>query len=196
MLHVSDDEILAVSVKDKHKAFELAFNQYWQPLFRQAFKKLQSEEVAKDMVQEVFVAFWDNFGKLTGGMQLLPYLYGILRNKVLQHYEKNAVRLRYAMSVATTPEKSAPSAYSLLLSKELQSVIRDEIDKMPDRMREIYQLRKEEQLSAKEIAQKLHLSEQTIKNQLQTATNRLRFRIKGYDSSFITVGLVIIFYGV
>ena len=189
MLHVSDDEILTVSVKDKHKAFELAFNQYWQPLFRQAFKKLQSEEVAKDMVQEVFVAFWDNFGKLTVGMQLLPYLYGILRNKVLQHYEKNAVRLRYAMTVAIAPESSAPSAYNLLLSKELQSVIRDEIDKMPDRMREIYLLRKEEQLSAKEIAERLRLSEQTIKNQLQTATNRLRLRVKGYDSSFITIGL-------
>ena len=189
MLHVSDDEILAVSVKDKHKAFELAFNQYWQPLFRQAFKKLQSEDLAKDMVQEVFVAFWDNFGKLSAGIALLPYLYGILRNKVLQHYEKNAVRLRYAMTISTTPEKSAPSAYSLLLSKELQSVIRDEIDKMPDRMREIYLLRKDEQLSAKEIAHKLSLSEQTIKNQLQTAVNRLRLRVRGYDSSFITVGL-------
>ena len=196
MLHVPDDEILAVSVKDKHKAFELAFNQYWQPLFRQAFKKLQSEDVAKDMVQEVFMALWDNFGKLAAGMHLLPYLYGILRNKILQHYEKNAVRLRYAMTIATTPEKSAPSAYSLLLSKELQSVIRDEIDKMPDRMREIYLLRKDEQLSAKEIAERLRLSEQTIKNQLQTAANRLRLRVRGYDSSFITIGLVIIFYGI
>jgi RNA polymerase sigma-70 factor (family 1) len=187
MLHVSDDDILSLSVNDKNKAFELAFNQYWQPLFRQAYKKIQSEEMAKDLVQEVFIALWDNFGKIDDRMQLLPYLYGILRNKVLQHYEKNEVRLRYAMTVAANPEVSSPSAYNLLLGKELQYIIKDEIEKMPDRMREIYLLKKDDQLSAREIAEKLSISEQTVKNQLLSAANRLRQRIGNYNSPLITI---------
>lgn len=187
MLHVSDEEILSISVNDKNRAFELAFNQYWQPLFWQAVKKLQNEETAKDMVQEVFVAMWDNLDKIHLQTQLLPYLYGILRNKVLQHFEKNEVRLRYAMTVAATPATAAPSVHNLLLGKELQTIIKDEIGKMPERMREIYLLKKEAHLSIREIAEKLHISEQTIKNQLSTAASRLRLRIQNYDSSFLII---------
>jgi RNA polymerase sigma-70 factor, ECF subfamily len=193
MLHVPDEEILSIAGNDRHSAFELAFHQYWERLFWQAVKKVQSEDIAKDLVQETFISFWDNIGKLPAQTPLLAYLYGILRNKVLQHYEKNEVRLRYAMSVAAAPENTEPSSHHLLLGKELQTIVKDEINKMPARMREIYLLQKESQLSIKEIAEQLKLSEQTIKNQLHMAATRLKDRIKGYDASFLVLMAVVLY---
>ncbi|PUZ21535.1 RNA polymerase sigma-70 factor, ECF subfamily [Chitinophaga costaii] len=192
MVHVPDDEILSISNTDRHRAFELAFQQYWQPLFTQAYKKVQQEDIAKDLVQETFVAFWHNLEQLTAETKLLPYLYGILRNKVLQHYEKSEVRLRYAMKVASQPEHAAPSGFHLLVNKELQGILDDEVASMPERMRTIYLLRKDQQLSIKDIATQLSLSGQTIKNQLNAATNRLKERIRRYGAPLLVAGLLLL----
>ncbi|HMI02880.1 MAG TPA: sigma-70 family RNA polymerase sigma factor [Pedobacter sp.] len=191
MQQFSDSHILATAQTNKTKALELAFDNYWELLFRHAYRKLQSDELAKDVVQEVFIAMWENLEKLTAQNELLPYLYAVLRNRILIQYKKNSVRLRYAVDHAKKEESFEPSSHQLLLNKELQSIINDEISKMPSRMREIYSLKKEGDCSIKEISEKLSLSEQTVKNQLQNASNRLKQRLNCYDPSLFKIGLII-----
>ncbi len=186
-----DSEILSLASINKRHAFEMAFNIYWDPLFRQAYRKIQSEDAAKDLVQEVFITMWDNLDQLSQQDHLLPYLYAVLRNKVLMQYRKDSVRLRYASNFTLKEEDYEPSAHHLMINKELQAIIDDEINKMPTRMREIHLLQKEGNHSIKEIAIQLKLSEQTIKNQLYTASNRLKSRLRLYDSSLTIIGLIL-----
>lgn len=183
MSQLSDAEILLIAETDKRKAFELAFNQFWEPLYRKARRKVQDENAAKDLVQDVFIVLWGSFDKLKGNEMLLPYLYAVLRNKILKLFEKDEVRLRYAVKVSSAEENLEPSSHQLLLNKELRAVISKEIDKMPTRMKEIYILKKDKDFSIKEIAQKLSLSEQTVKNQLLSAYRRLKEGLKHYGSS-------------
>lgn len=187
----SDSDILFEAQTNKTRALELAFDLYWELLFRHAYKKLQSEELSKDIVQEVFIVMWENIEMLSKQQELLPYLYAVLRNKVLTQYKKDSVRLKYAVDVAGKSVVAEPSAHQLLLNKELQSIIDDEISKMPSRMREIYGLKKNENKNIKEIADTLQLSEQTIKNQLLNASNRLKLRLASYDPSLLKLALII-----
>ncbi|MNL66360.1 RNA polymerase sigma factor [compost metagenome] len=83
------------------------------------------------------------------------------------------------------PENEELSSHQIFIKKELDVIINKEIDLMPARMKEIYCLQKEECLSIKEIAKKLSISEQTVKNQLQSATKRLKKSIIEYDSSLL-----------
>lgn len=188
---ISEDEILSIAQTNKEKAFESAFNQYWEALYAHAFKKTQSEEVAKDIVQEVFIVFWDNLESFAGQKQLIPYLYAVLRNKILKLFEKDEVRLRYAINSSKFAQQAEPSCHNLLVGKELEGIITDEVAKMPCRMREIYLLKKEEQLSIPEISQRLSLSKQTVKNQLQNAMHRLKDRLKSYDPSLVFMALAV-----
>jgi RNA polymerase sigma-70 factor, ECF subfamily len=185
-----DIEILIIAKTDKKKAFEIAFASYWECLFQHAYRKVQSEELAKDLTQETFIAFWNNLDMLAGQQKVLPYLYGVIRNKTLKLFETNSVRMRYAMNLAKS-EPAADHSHSLLLSKELQGIITAEIDKMPPRMREIYQLKKDDCISIRDIAEKLSLSEQTVKNQLQNAYYRLRLRLHDYEPYLVVIILLI-----
>ncbi|HEY0176886.1 MAG TPA: sigma-70 family RNA polymerase sigma factor [Pedobacter sp.] len=187
----SNSEFSGTASSNKRRAFELAFNEHWDALFRQAYRKVQSADEAKDLVQEVFLALWDNMEKLDMDDHLLPYLYAVLRNKILMQYKKDAVRLRYAMNITIKEEDYEPSSHHLMINKELQAIIDDEVNKMPPRMREVHLLQKEGNHSIKEIAERLNLSEQTIKNQLHTASNRLKLRLRIYDSSLSTIGLIL-----
>lgn len=182
---VTDIDILLLAKSDKQRAFELAFSMFWEPLYRQAFRRVQSAETAKDLTQEVFVMLWSNLDKLTDYDKLLPYLYAVLRNKTLKLFEKDVIRLRYANRMSLAEQIGEPSTHHLFLGKELLSVIKDEVEKMPPRMKEIYVLKKNSYCSIRDIAEKLCLSEQTVKNQLQGATNRLKIRLRDYDPSLI-----------
>ena len=187
----ADQHILAAAQISRSKALELAFEQYWELLFRHAHRKLQSDDLAKDVVQEVFIVMWENIDMLKTQQELLPYLYGVMRNKILSHYKKDSVRLKYAVDQALKHSELEPSSHQLLLNKELQQIIDDEIEKMPSRMREIYDLQKQQHKTIKEIAEILGISEQTIKNQLQNASGRLKSRLINYDSTFLQLGMIL-----
>lgn len=167
---------------NKNKAFQLVFDSYWQTLYNHAYKKVQSKDIAKDLVQDSFVSLWDKIDLLDAEGNVLSYLYAILRNKTLKLYEKDEGRFCYAKSMISNGVMGDNHSQNLLLEKELKAIIDAEILHMPPRMREIYIMKKEDDLSIKQIANDLSLSEQTIKNQLQMAYQRLRVRVSDYDS--------------
>lgn len=176
---------------DKEKAFKLVFDAYWNTLYKQAYKKVNCRDIAQDLVQDVFVSLWDKMELLDAEGSVLAYLFAILRNKILKLYEKDEVRLRYAASVVSDVVPADAYSQNSMLEKELKAVIDAEIARMPLRMQEIYLLKKEDDLSIKQIAEDLSLSEQTVKNQLQMAYQRLRTRVTAYDSSLVMLTLFI-----
>lgn len=186
-----DKQILLIARENISKGFELAFDQYWPILYRHAYKKTQSKDLAKDLVQDVFIALWDNLEKLAQQDSLLPYLYTILRNNTLKQFEKDSVRLKYATNRIVPNDSFELTSHHLLMSKELQGIIDQEIARMPQRMQEIYNLKKEQNYSIKQIALALGITEQTVKNQLHLATGRLKDRVRGYDPSLVAIALMV-----
>lgn len=186
-----DSNFFILVKQNKEKAFQLAFDAYWHPLYKQAIKKVQCKDLAKDLVQDVFICLWDKIECLDAEGSVLAYAHAILRNKIFKLYEKSEVRLRYALSVTAMEAHADQYSQNAILEKELKTIIDQEIERMPPRMREIYILKKEDDLSIKQIAEDLAISEQTIKNQLQMAYQRLRDRVKIYDSSLAVLAILI-----
>lgn len=178
MKNTLETEFFKLVKCDKHKAIQLVFNAYWNTLYQHAVKKVQCKSMAQDLVQDSFISFWDKLDTLNPKESVLAYLYAILKNKTLKFYEKDEVRSRYIISLSSFGIVSDSNAQNIIIEKELKHIINREIERMPPRMKEIYNLKKEEELSIKQIATGLSLSEQTIKNQLQMAYQRLRTRVR------------------
>lgn len=170
----NDQQLLAASKQGDEKAFRLLFEKYWDDLFRIAIKRLHSKEDAKDILQDVFLSLWNNIESIEVVDSLGGYLYTALRNKIFNHFEKHHLRLRKLMEQPYIPVESEETILSAFTAKELKEHIAAEVAKMPEKMRHIYLLSKEVRLSNTEIAELLNLSNQTIKNQLYNALNRLR----------------------
>jgi RNA polymerase sigma-70 factor (ECF subfamily) len=171
-------------------AFGQLFREHRQALLRHALKKLGNLELAQDIVQETFVVLW-NSDMLNKPDEVRGYLYGIVRHKILDEYRRNAMRLRYANERVNKVEEHYETPDQPLLTKELKKIIDQEIALMPERMREIFQMKKQQKLSIAEIATTLKLSEQTVKNQLYRATNRLKERLLTYDTSMVVIGILL-----
>lgn len=159
-------------------AFEELFNRYWEPLYLFALKRVQSEDDAKDIVQELFIKFWLKKDQIVITKNLESYLFSIVKYEVLH---KVSQLLRSEEKKQYYQDNILPQFSEFLdplQEKELLAAIDKQVQSLPERLKEVYLLRKEEGLSIREIAGKLNISEQTVKNQLGLAVKRMRGALK------------------
>ncbi len=158
-------------------AFKKLFEKYWKRIYHVALQKLPREEDASDITQEVFYVIWKNRGCWKIKTNIEAYLQGMLRHKIYDFY---AQRDRLPILIPLDEQEeywhySFQEAEREDYSYENQ-LVRDEIEAMPEKMREIFILGRFENLSAAQISEKLGISVQTVRNQISTALKRLRNR--------------------
>lgn len=170
----SDDELIALLKKSDQSAFAEIYRRYAENLTGFAASKLYNLDDARDLLQDMFVKLWEGREQLHVTSNLQSYLYAIIRHKIIDKIRKNITREEYASALQSLASFFQPPGDKQLEAKELQQAIQHSLNQLPARVKEIYKLSREEGLSNQEIAEKLELSEQTVKNQLSTALKHLR----------------------
>ena len=185
---LSDADLL-VLIKDRNKmAFSVIYRRYWPPLFLHANRILKDKILAQDTVQEVFMSLFQRQEELDITTSLKSFLYKAVQLTILKQFRHAKVRERYEQDLATFLSGSFCLADEELLAKELADIIDTEIEKMPPRMQEIFNLSRKEYLSRKEIAELLNISEGTVRTQIQRALKILQSnRHLGMSMNLMTV---------
>lgn len=173
-LYQSDKDLIERALNGDENAFRHLFDKYWKDLYTIAYRRLPSEEDVKDILQEVFISLWKNIKTITITDSIGGYLTISLKNKIFNFYERDRVKFRILMSQPFSAIQSEDEIYNALQTKELKVVLNGIIERMPSKMKEIYLLSREEQLTNAEIVALLMLSPQTIKNQIHQALKRIR----------------------
>ena len=171
----SDEGLLERMATNDQAAFTLLYRRYWEPLFVTTVKVIGSKEDAADIVQEVFISLWNRRRDLSLTSTLGAYLQTSVKYKAINYIEKNITRRNYLKTLGDLEAASpAPSAEVLLQTKEVRELIQSVIGNMPPKMREVYQLSRQEHLSHKEIAARLGISDETVKKHIQHALQLLK----------------------
>lgn len=176
---LTEHELLDLLKGGDEAALQEIFLRFDHLLYQYAFRKLRSEEEAKDVVQETFIALWNTRKTLKINVSLASYLYRSVLNRVLNIFKHEAVVRKYVGKQQLAAHTETTGTDFLLREKELRKIIEDEIAAMPPRMREIYRLKHQKYLSTKDVAEILNLSELTVSTQVKRALQRLRKRL-GY----------------
>jgi len=171
---LTDEQLVILLKKGDQAAFTEIYLRYAQKLAGFAASKLYSLDDARDLLHDLFVGFWEDRDNINISSNLQSYLFTILRRRIIDKIRKNVTREEYAVmlqSLTTTPYSTTEQ---LVAEKDLKQQIQKALNDLPPRVKEIYQLSREENLNTREIAEKLNLSEQTVKNQLTVALKHLR----------------------
>lgn len=180
------DKTLLLST-DEQTSFKIVYNRYWEPLYKKALHRLGNSADAQDVVQEVFVSLWRHRDTVEVETTLAPYLFTALKYSIItQVYRKAKKGMTVPLAVEEL-EQIEITTEELLEFKELQSILYTEVEALPERMREIYRLSRIEHLQIAEIAKRLNISEQTVKNTLSIALKRLREKLTHYATLCIFI---------
>lgn len=169
---ISDLKLVELIRREDHVAFETLYQRHWPKLYQSAYNVCRERETCMDICQEVFIWFWEHRDSLSFIGSVQGYLLAAVKYKMISHIRKGKVKDSFAVSA-----KSLSEVYTIAESievKELQSIIREFVDTLPDKCGEIFKMSRNEHLSNKEIAGKLSISEKTVENQITIALRKLK----------------------
>jgi RNA polymerase sigma-70 factor (ECF subfamily) len=157
-------------------SFEELFRSYFTPLMLFAKKILVDEDDAREVVHKVFIALWEKREEIDLAKSLKSYLFTSVHNRSL-----NVLRDRKKFSDEELPEVAGDWDVSTQIeSMELEEKIREAIQSLPEKCRQVFELNRFEGLKYSEIAEKLNISIKTVENQMSKALKILREKLAHY----------------
>ncbi|MHA4739113.1 RNA polymerase sigma factor [Dyadobacter sp. MSC1_007] len=163
---LNDEKELLRQVADgDERAFTRLFDHYHQRLGIHIYRITRSEEIAEELVHDVFLKLWLNRELLSGIDNFAVYLFVVSKNAALNALKKIASeKLKFTGldDVAESPAEQ-PDDYRYVLIDEA-------IDQLPPQQRQVYMLSRHQRLSYYEIAFQMGISRETVKKYLQIAT--------------------------
>ncbi len=167
------EEILELFAKDPDKGMELMFRTYFGLVSSIVYRVLNDSALAEDISQEVFLSVWKNRETIKINSSLKSYLATAARNKALNYIRDNKVKFAGGDEMPEVPDMT-PGVEKEIAGQALKKRVTQLIDLLPERCRHTFVLSRFENLTYKQIAVEMGISEKTVENQISKALAFLR----------------------
>ena len=180
-VETSDKSLIDLIRESDYTAYTNLYNRYWRQLFKIAWSKTGSEEDASDLVQEFFIELWNRRAQLKIEKSVEHYLISALYYKVFMHFRKRGFEEKHLQNYTYFLEQPAQHSSNDIADadqeaqyKELLDLVEETVLQMPEKMKQVFDLKHKQSMRISEIAEVMGISSQTVKNQLSNAMLKLR----------------------
>jgi len=183
---VNDAELIRAAQQGDRAAFEELVRQYDQPVLRLALHLTGSEHEAKDIYQEAFLKVYRNLGRFRFECSCYTWVYRIVTNLCMDQLRRRQVRKEDSGVRVTSEgeevdlleqhpdERAGASPEQELMRREMGKRIAQALSKLSPRERMVFEMKHYQGLKLRTIGEALNTTEETAKNTLFRATQKLR----------------------
>ncbi|HEU5400938.1 MAG TPA: sigma-70 family RNA polymerase sigma factor [Terriglobales bacterium] len=183
---INDAELIRGAQRGDRKAFEELVRQYDQAVLRLALHLTGTEQDARDIYQDAFLKAYRNLGSFRFECSFYTWIYRIVTNLCLDHLRKRQVRKEdapvvtdsdgeeYSIIDQVADDRSGASPEKDLMRRELGSRIARALTRLTPRERMVFEMKHYQGLKLRTIGEALNTTEETAKNTLFRATQKLR----------------------
>jgi len=166
-------------------AFRKIYLHFSPKIYGFAFRFLKEKQQSEEIVQETFLALWENRLKFDESRALEPYLFTIAKRLVLDQLRKvvNAKVLREKLLVAIAKQHNETEEQ--IIFSDMLVFAERAIDELPKQQQIVFRLSRMEGLSYEEIAERLSLSKNTVKNHLIVAVKKLKTHFDNQEMIYL-----------
>ena len=186
----SDDIFIGLKRRDE-AALSVLFDTYYEKLYLFAEKYIYDSDKEHDIVQDVFLKIWENAERLELTSSIQHYLFASVRNGCLNYLKSLQIEDRNNRKYAEAYIES--QNVDMVDDEELLARVRQVLDELPEKCREVCLLRFVEGYKYAEIAARLDMNENTVKAQLHRGMERLKQAFATYDYVLVLCALGRIF---
>jgi RNA polymerase sigma-70 factor, ECF subfamily len=177
----SDEKLIQEIKADNMFAFDVLYKKYCKRVYTFGYSILKSKEEADDLIQEVFLKLWENRHNVEKGSSIKSYVFSITYNSAVSIIRKKASESKFVEYLKSLQEINEEPVNVELEYKELTNKLDEIIMALPKRQREVYLLRRVENLKNNEIAELLNISVNTIENHMSRALKTIREKLGNYS---------------
>ena len=160
-------------------SFEMLFRNYFTYMCSFAHKFIPDMDIVKDIVHEVFTNLWEKREDIDLSKPVKSYLFTAVNNKCL-NYIRDHKKFNSFEEVSEVFSNRYANENNAAIEGELKEKIKQTLDALPEKCREVFELSRFEGLKYQEIADRLGISVKTVENQMGKALKVFRESLKEY----------------
>jgi RNA polymerase sigma-70 factor (ECF subfamily) len=174
----NDFELIDQTLEGNHEAFDLLVKRYSGSIYALAYRMLRNHDDASDICQDVFLKAYEALGAFRKKSSFHTWLYRIATNSCINHLRKHSTQhhIEFANYHAVQEADTLESLYKI----ELQEVVNEAIERLPEKQKATVMLRVCEGMSHREVSKILKCSVGTAKANYFHAIRNLRRFMKNY----------------
>ncbi len=178
--HVNEKDLIKSVASGDRKAFNVLYCFYLNDLYRYVYLFLRSKEASEEIIQDVFVRVWQRREYLIEVNSFKAYTYRIAKNLLLDEIRKRQIEQRVLVMLRPENEESCEKSDERLIYKQYYQLAQNAINLLPEKRRQIVEMRTKEGLSLDEIAERLSISKNVVKKQLYAGLGFIRNHLREY----------------
>ncbi len=163
----------AIRQGDQH-----AFSRYYETsldrLVTLVTRITKDSEEARNIAQDTFIKLWQQRGQIDPAQSLDGFVSTVAWNAALDFLKRKQAHARFQNEQAHTQRMEDISAEQSLIAWEMAQRIREVIGNMPPQRRRVFELSREENLTYKQIAEKMGLTYNTVMNHMKLVLQEIR----------------------
>lgn len=171
-MRIPNEELLLHYLAQKdNRAYRHLYGVYYVALKNLAAQYVKDDQAAGDLTQEVFISLLESPHRFTSGDEVRYFLYSALKNRCISHFRKQQVRDRYQREILDTTHEE-DNFWEKVLEEDVYANLMAAIEQLPPQCRLVMQLTLEG-LKISEIASRLRISEDTVKDHKKNGKQKL-----------------------
>jgi RNA polymerase sigma-70 factor, ECF subfamily len=176
-LDQSDKKLLEEIKRDSEAAFDALFRKYYRNLVYFALKTLKNMDAANEVVQDLFVVFWEKRQQLEPQVSLKAYLFRATFNNCIHYINKQK---KIEGDDLGHVHEGFGDFSDLMEASELETRIFGLIEQLPNECKRIFKMSRFDELKYQQIAERLNISVKTVETQISRALKFLRANLGDY----------------
>lgn len=164
----SDNELASAVKKSDKQAFEVLYFRYYTMLFHYTVSRVQSAEISKEIIQDIFKRLWQNRKGIDAKQPIKAYLFRIAKNLIIDSYRKQQVQKIYFDRPENLPEMHSNENLDFKIQLKIA------MEKLPEECRTVFILHHVKHYTYLEIAEMCSVSKKTVEKRMKMAVEMLR----------------------
>jgi RNA polymerase sigma-70 factor (ECF subfamily) len=170
---VSKGSSKAIDLREFKKIYDL----YWDRMYAIAYHYVHDHLVAEEMVQDVFVYFWEKRVDFTDIKDLSAFLFRCTKNRIYDHFDKSAVQEKLKRNISLESRLETYCTEESIMFEDTLKLLNDEISKLPTTTQTVFRLSRFHRFSNREIASQTNLSIKAVEYHITVALRHLHLRV-------------------
>jgi len=183
---MSTDKETIIRFKEGHpEAFDAIYRTHSKKMYCFALGLVKDQDIAKDLVQEVFINLWEKRDQVNPDLNFDNYIFTIAYNAIRKYFRNHSLENKVKDYLQRESPEIMAGTDGNLIFDELLDLASKTVELLPPRRKAVYKLSKQEGMRIKEIAVTLNISPRTAENHLAEALKFLKEELA--ENSFLAL---------
>ena len=184
-MHSGNDNSLSdLFLQGDEKAFIEVYDRYWYKLFLSSYRRTKNKDVAKELVQDLFLKLWEKRCSLSI-VQLENYLFSSIRNATIDYLNKQIVNDKYVTYHKIYKSLESNTTEEMVELNDLEEALEKGLNTLSGKSEKIFRLYRMEHWSVEKIARHFNLSEKAVHYHLTQSQKFIRAYLQQFTLSLL-----------